>query len=84
MSHLPQLHLQVQRALRTEEQTQSAHGDFVLIFLKTARSPREVAHTHRFTATRLALEKWTNLQGYSECSIESGLKAPHLELRLKN
>lgn len=56
----------------------------MLIFLKTARSPREVAHTHWFTATRLALEKWTNLQGYSECPIESGLKAPHLELRLKN
>lgn len=83
-SHLPQLHLQVQRALRTEEQMQSAHGDFVLIFLKTARSPREVTHTHWFTATRLALEKRTDPQGYSECPTESGLKAPHLELRLKN
>lgn len=40
-SHQPEFHLQIQRALGTEEQTQSAHGNFVLIFLKTARSPRE-------------------------------------------
>lgn len=59
---------------------QSAHGGFVLIFLKTAHTPPG----RWFTATRLALEKQTGPQGYSECPTESGLKLLHLELRLKN